>query len=78
MKNRFAFLPLLAFALLYRAEKLNSQTTFQKTYGSAGDDVANWVVNTSTGFLVVGYTTTPNGTGEDGYLLRLDPAGNTL
>ena len=55
----------------------NGQTTFQKTFGGTNDDVATWVANTSTGYIVAGHTTTPNGD-RDGYLLNLDPNGAVI
>ncbi len=55
----------------------NGQVTFQKTFGDTNDDVATWVANTSTGYIVAGYTTTANGD-RNGYLLNLDPNGDLI
>jgi hypothetical protein len=56
---------------------VTSQTTFQKTFGSSFSEEAKWVANTSTGYIVAGFTTTAN-SDRDGYLLNLDFAGNVI
>lgn len=56
-----------------------AQQTFQKKIAGSGSEMARHVLETSTGYLVVGYTTSPGGSGgKDGYMASLDPSGNVL
>jgi gliding motility-associated-like protein len=56
-----------------------AQQPFQKKIAGSGSEMARHVLETSTGYLVVGYTTSPGGSGgKDGYLAALDPSGNVL
>ncbi len=53
-------------------------TTFQKTYGGAGNEAGNYVIETGSGYLVAGYTSSFGAGGNDAYLLQVDFTGNFL
>lgn len=76
MKKNYSNMLALAF-LLFFCLNLPGQNSFQRTYGTPGEDGGNWVANTSTGYIVAGYTTT-TGNGHDGLLLNLDFDGNVI
>jgi HYR domain len=65
-----------ATLLLLLSGPLKSQVTFQKNYGSNADEVATWVANTATGYIVAGTTT--NNNNQDGFLLNLDFSGQVI
>ncbi len=67
-------------AWLLRLDSAGS-VVWQKTYGTTGDDVANFVQQTSDGgFIVAGGSNGPGGSGGSGFawVFRLDPAGSVI
>jgi outer membrane lipoprotein-sorting protein len=58
---------------------VGGQTYWKKTYGGAGYDEARAITPTPDGnFIVAGDTYTPGATGEDVYLLKIKPNGDTV
>ena len=66
----------LAFLLL--AGLASSQTSFLKTFGGPGTDIANYILELPDGYLVAGTTSSFGDGSLDGYLLRLELNGDLL
>jgi hypothetical protein len=53
--------------------------SWSRTFGGEASDVAHYVVRTGDGnFMVTGYTTSFAQNGDDPYLIKIDPQGNSL
>lgn len=71
--------PLLAFLLFSIFHVDGFSQTFQKTYGSVGDDQANHVLRASDGGYLIAGSATPAGSQQpDAYLLKIDEDGEML
>lgn len=69
----------LAPVLLINFFALNiSGQTFQKTYGAAGEDQAQYVMETPNGYLIAGSATALNSSQPDAYLFEIDKQGDLL
>jgi len=68
----FSFLLVVFFSLHTSAQ------TFQKTYGGAGEDQAQYVLETLNGYLVAGSATPLGSSQPDAYLFEIDKKGELL
>ncbi len=67
-------IPLL---LVFWSMGMFAQSTFQKTIGGAGDDVANWVLEIPSGYVIAGQAATSSND-PNAYLLQLDNTGTIV
>ncbi|MDO8368653.1 MAG: hypothetical protein Q7T20_17775, partial [Saprospiraceae bacterium] len=75
---RFKLTSLWAFiCLVFCTNGLFAQNTFQKTIGAEGEDIANWVLEIPTGYIIAGQGSILN-EAPNACLLQLDLAGNIL
>jgi hypothetical protein len=71
----FAFI-LLEFSSLVSS---SAQTSFERTYGGAGNDAGSSVQQTSDGgYIIAGWTTSFGAGSYDAYVVKTDSAGDTL
>ncbi|MEY3248496.1 MAG: hypothetical protein RL742_539, partial [Bacteroidota bacterium] len=63
-------------AVLLHAGLASSQTSFLKTFGGPGTDIANYLLELPDGYLVAGTTSSFGDGSLDGYLLRLELNGD--
>lgn len=69
---------LLVWVLCLHCALVSSQSTFQKTFGGPGNELAAWVVeSTNGGFYIAGQVTNATGN-QDAMLMRLDASGNPI
>ncbi|MDO8368867.1 MAG: hypothetical protein Q7T20_18870, partial [Saprospiraceae bacterium] len=68
---------LLVWALCLHTLPVFSQTTFQKTFGGPGNEVATWVAEADNGCVVAGHVTNTSGN-QDALLIKLDASGNSI
>jgi len=76
---RHVLLSLIILACLSHGSEAAGQTTFQKTFGGIGADLAYSIQQTTdNGFIIAGYTLSFGAGNRDVYLIRTDECGATL
>jgi hypothetical protein len=83
LRRIFTFVLLGAMALLTscgdKTVEVPEDTTWQRTYGGTGNDVAADLVATPDGnYLIVGYTTSSGAGDSDIYLIKINEMGNII
>lgn len=76
MRINFSLPIFLLLAALFSLHA--SAQTFQKTYGGAGEDQAQYVLETANGYLVAGSATPLGSSQPDAYLFEIDKKGELL
>ncbi len=71
-------IPIFSLAFLLLAGSASSQTSFLKTFGGPGTDIANYLLELPDGYLVAGTTSSFGDGSLDGYLLRLELNGDLI
>lgn len=75
MKKRI----LLLFSLFFLGAVANAQSTFVKTLGGAGDDIAHSAIETNDGnYLVIGLTTSFGSGGSDAYISKINSSAKVI
>lgn len=68
---------LLVWALCLHTGLAICQTTFQKTFGGPGNEVATSAIESNNGIVIAGHVTSVNGN-QDALLIRLNASGNLV